>query len=182
MEVLVVGAEVAEAVVPAADVEAFEAELPGRPGAAVDQLGFRVANINSAIALSKADPPRPIEAVAQRLVIDLRATRDVTNASAAVPHQLRRSLRKLLGVLAPSTQRALPPWLAPGLEVFSQLVSLQRPPIGLARRITPARSSPRRSELASASTTAASRGPSAVTLSPIQRRPPALPARKQHPH
>jgi hypothetical protein len=36
--------------------------MAGRPGPAVDQLLFSVAKKDSAIALSKAEPARPIEA------------------------------------------------------------------------------------------------------------------------
>ena len=44
------------------------------------------------------------------------STPEVLEPLAAL-HQLRGSLPELLGVLAPSAHRALPPWLAPSLEV-----------------------------------------------------------------
>jgi hypothetical protein len=68
--------------------------------------------------------------VAQRLVVDPQLGGHVPDAAAAVEHQLCRTLPKVLGLLAPSAQRALPPWLAPSLEVLSRRGSLQSGVVG----------------------------------------------------
>src|SRR4051812_137084 len=89
------------------------------------QLGDLAPQPGQLEALIGAERGRPIgslaalggDPVAQRLVVDPQLAGDLPDAAPAVQHQLRGALAELLGVLAPSAQRALPPWLAPSLEV-----------------------------------------------------------------